>query len=89
MGTAPAQVEVLGCGSGDLPWNLTIFPAGQTECGEQRAQELVADVTQNVPARHSQTREEFHEHGCFSTRSSKGHREGSQRTGGERGKGSR
>lgn len=40
----------------------------------QRAQELVADVTQNMPGRHSQTREEFQVQGVFSTRSSKGHR---------------
>ena len=49
----------------------------------QRAQVLVADVAQNMPVRHSQTREEFPEHGTFSTRSSKGHKEGSW---GDRGK---
>lgn len=53
-----------------VPWNLTIIPGGQSEWGKQRAQELVADVAQNMPARHSQTRGEFHEHGFFSTRSS-------------------
>lgn len=74
---------------GYLPWNLTIIPVGQAEWREQRAQELAAVVTQNMPARHSQTREEFREHGFFSTRLSKGHREGSQRTGGGRGRGSR
>lgn len=53
---------------GDSPWNLTTFPGGQTEWGKQRAQELTADVPQNMPARHSHTPEEFHEHGFFSTR---------------------
>lgn len=59
---------------GYSPCNLTTSPAGQTEWGMQRAQELTTDVPQNMPARHSQTREEFREHGFFSTRS-KGHRE--------------
>lgn len=27
-----------------VPWNLTTSPGGQTECGLQRAQDLVADV---------------------------------------------
>lgn len=76
-----------GLGVGYLPGNLTIVPGGQTEWGKQRAQELEADVTQNRPARHSQTRGEFPEHGFFSTRSSKGHRGGSPRTEGGRGKG--
>ena len=74
--------------SGHLPGNLTTFPAGQAECGEQRAHELVAVVLQNMPGWHSQTRGEFSEHGFFSTRSSKGHREGSQRTEAGLGKGS-
>lgn len=51
-----------------VPWNLTTFPGGQTEWGKQRAQELTADVPQNMPARHSHRPEEFHEHGFFSTR---------------------
>lgn len=64
-------------GADSLPWGLVTVPGGQLERGVQRAQELVADVVQNMPDRHSQTREEFHVHGVFSTRSSKGHREGS------------
>lgn len=40
----------------------------------QRAQELEADVAQNMPGRHSQTREEFHMQGVFSTRWSAGQR---------------
>lgn len=40
----------------------------------QRAQELEADVAQNMPGRHSQTREEFHMQGVFSTRWSEGQR---------------
>lgn len=59
---------------GYSPCNLTTIPAGQTEWGMQRAQELTTDVPQNMPARHSQMRKEFLEHGFFSTRS-KGHRE--------------
>lgn len=52
-----------------VPWGLVTVPGGQLERGVQRAQELVADVVQNMPDRHSQTREEFHVHGVFSTRS--------------------
>lgn len=50
------------------------MPGGQTGRVTQWAQELVTGVTQNMPGRHSQTREEFQVQGVFSTRSSKGYR---------------
>lgn len=52
------------------PWSLVTIPGGQMGRATQRAQELVADVAQNMPGRHSHTREEFHVQGVFSTRSS-------------------
>lgn len=51
------------------PWSLVAILGGQMGRGTQWAQELMADVAQNRPGRHSQTLEEFHVHGVFSTRS--------------------
>lgn len=51
-----------------LPGHAVTPLGGTTGQATQRAQEFLADVAQNMPGRHSQTREEFHVQGVFSTR---------------------